>query len=148
MSESDEVRYNAMMALVTLVNESFGAEAAAEAAALAAELRAANGVECLVHLLDDPSADMQQCSMSVLGNLQISRASCHIPVFGGMRPYEVRLCRVYAHAQPDNQLRVLLTRVQWGWPWIRPQAVSHFGSHAASRVRSCAHRATSLCLVG
>eukprot|EP00966_Prymnesium_polylepis_P104471 2419561-Prymnesium_polylepis.1 len=64
-SEDQDVKVGAIVLLTNEVNDAFGDAAKV----LSERLRAAGGVEVLVKLLDDPVADVQQCAMSVLGNL-------------------------------------------------------------------------------
>ena len=55
----------ALLALADGVNDAFGADAQQ----LAAQFRDTGGVAQLVAFLDDPSEEVRQCSMTVLGNL-------------------------------------------------------------------------------
>ena len=64
-AEDDAIKFSAIGELTTRVNDSFGADALE----LAQGLRKYGGIECLTNLLEDPVPDVQQCAMSLLGNL-------------------------------------------------------------------------------
>ncbi|KAL1526249.1 hypothetical protein AB1Y20_014969 [Prymnesium parvum] len=63
--EDTTVKLRAIAVLTQRVNLAYGVDAVL----LAQDLRINKGIEALVDLLDDPIPEIQQCSMSVLGNL-------------------------------------------------------------------------------
>ena len=63
-SNSDEVA-NAVAELSCIAAEAFGLDASR----LAANVRESGGLDVLVACMDDPSDEVQQCAMSLLGNL-------------------------------------------------------------------------------
>ena len=58
-------RFAALAGLSDLAADSYGADATH----LAAVLREAGGIDTLVRHMEDPAADVQQCAMSLVGNL-------------------------------------------------------------------------------
>ena len=95
------IKFAAIANLTQRVNDAYGIDAIE----LAEGLRVHGGIECLTHLLEDPEADVQQCAMSVLGNLltdvfeQHAIESLHIfSSHGGLSLLVAQLCREYPHS--------------------------------------------------
>ena len=98
--EAEGAKLAAIATLTQQVNDAYGADAAF----LAEQLRAHGVVMVLVGMLDDPVADVQQCAMSVLGNLLTNifepNAAQSLSLFdecGGMSRLVGQLSMEYPH---------------------------------------------------